>query len=253
MQDVTFKCNALIKGRNPISVGSVVDKNIERFGNWIGGTVLLRDDHLVFSTNAMNAAFQEDASDVVVPYAEITSIERGRMMIIFKTVDLDTSFGRLRFRCMGSANDRLSDELRRRRERVPDDTASIVTSLSALAEVPVSQSIAEIAAVLSGKQLRVGVTEPSEKGDGAGGQEIEFLVGHDANGAAWLYLYTSEEAMIRGGLDGSLSVTMQFDELFRIARQQSFGGFIIDAAHNADCLTAVPAEFFDAMAEALGD
>lgn len=251
MQDATFKCNALVKGRNPISVGSVVDKNVERFGNWIGGSVLLRDDHLVFSTNAMNAAFQEDDSDVVVPYAEITSIELGRMMYVFKTVDLETTFGEIRFRCMGSSNNKLMEELQQRRSHVRTNSASIVDQLAALAEVPVSDSIAEIAAVLSGQQLRVGIAEPNEKADGTGDQEFEFLVGHDANGASWLYLYTSEEAMIQGGLTGSLSVTMPFEELFRIAQQQNFGGFIVDAGHNKDCLAAVPAEYFDAMAEAL--
>lgn len=123
MPDVTFKCNALIKGRNAVSVGAVVDKNVERFGNWIGGSVLLRDDHLVFSTNAINAAFQQDDSDLVVPYAEITSCELGRMMMLFKTVDLETGFGQLRFRCMGSSNDKLLEELQRRRNHVPDHSA----------------------------------------------------------------------------------------------------------------------------------
>lgn len=122
MQDVTFKCNALIKGRNAVSVSSVVDKNVERFGNWIGGTVLLREDHLVFSTNAINAAFQEDDSDLVVRYSEITSCELGRMMMLFKTVDLETGFGDLRFRCMGSSNDKLIEELQRRRSHVPDNS-----------------------------------------------------------------------------------------------------------------------------------
>lgn len=123
MQDVTFKCNALIEGRDAVNVSSVVDKNVERFGNWIGGTVLLREDDLIFSTNAINAAFQEDGSDLVVPYTEITSCELGRMMMLFKTVDLETGFGKLRFRCMGSSNDKLIEELQRRRSCAPDDAS----------------------------------------------------------------------------------------------------------------------------------
>ncbi len=251
MKVVTFKCNALVKGRNPMSVGSAVDKNIERFGNWIGGTVLLRDNLLVFTTNAMNAAFQKDDSDVVVPYAEITTVELGRMMILFKTVDLETSFGKLRFRCMRSSNVKLMDELQRRRSHVPANDVSIIDQLAALADVPVSDSIAEIAAALSGREFVVGVTGPEVNIDTTDNAKHAFLVGHDANGAAWLYLYTSQEAMVRGGLADSHSVTMQFEELFEIAHQQNFGGFIVDAGTGEECLTAVPAEYFDAMEVAL--
>ena len=110
MQDVGFKCNALIEGRSATTGGATVD----RFGNWIGGAVVLRDDHLIFSTNALNALAQEDSSDLVVPYREITSIALGRMMMLFKTVDLNTRIGKVRFRCMGSSNDKLLTEVRGR-------------------------------------------------------------------------------------------------------------------------------------------
>ena len=62
----------------------------------------------------MNALVQEDSSDLVVPYREITSIALGRLMMLFKTVDLDTRLGKVRFRCMGSLNDKLLAEVGRR-------------------------------------------------------------------------------------------------------------------------------------------
>ena len=110
MKDVSFKCNALIEGRR----ATTGDANVDRFGNWIGGAVVLREDHLIFSTNALNEMVQEDSSDLVVPYREITSIALGRLMMLFKTVDLGTRLGKVRFRCMGSSNDKLLTEVRGR-------------------------------------------------------------------------------------------------------------------------------------------
>ena len=127
---------------------------------------------------------------------------------------------------------------------------SMVAELEALAEVPVSDSIARIAAAMSGQPLMSGVAEPVQNVDAPGGPTIEFLVGKDRTGASWLYLYTSEEAMIRGGLAGSHCVTMRFEDLFNVARTQGFGGFIVDS-HADGCLTVVPAEYFDEMSSAL--
>ena len=76
-------------------ISDLVDRNVERFGNWVGGTVTLRRNNLVFSTNAMNSQLQENADDLVATYSQISSCALGRMMMLFKTADLQTSFGEL--------------------------------------------------------------------------------------------------------------------------------------------------------------
>jgi len=107
MQATTFKCNALIGERQARQVNRAVDRSVAQFGNWIGGAVHLLPDRLVFSVNALNAGFQQDASDHVIPWSEITSCTIGRMLLVFRTVDLETRTGPIRLRCWGSANDAL--------------------------------------------------------------------------------------------------------------------------------------------------
>ena len=91
-----------------------VDASVKRHGNWVGGRVSCFDDRLVFAMNALNAKFQEDSADVVVPYDDIDGAGFGRMMKIFRTVDFETAYGPLRFRCGGKASERLLETVRRR-------------------------------------------------------------------------------------------------------------------------------------------
>jgi SseB protein N-terminal domain len=263
MQEKIFKCNALISGRNSINVKSpvnrnmksLVNRNVERFGNWIGGSVILRDDHLIFTTNAINAIYQQDASDLLVPYTAITACQIGRMVRFFKTVDLNTSAGDIRFRCWGTTNDTLLANLTKRLENMPDKAPTMIDQLQTVEHVPVSESISKIAAALAGQTFRVGIADQAAGADRDGeDQPLSLLVGHDADGTSWLYLYTSDAAMTRGGFpEGAACVTMPFEELFKLAQQQQFGGFIVDPVAGGDCLTLVPAEYFDEVAKALAD
>lgn len=103
-------CNALIEGRNPRVLRPVTDV----IGNWIRGTVTLRNDHVRFSTNRLNALLQ-DGSPLVIPYSEIISCKLGRDLILLKTVDIETSrFGVVRFRCLLAWNETLLRELKKR-------------------------------------------------------------------------------------------------------------------------------------------
>jgi hypothetical protein len=174
MGDVTFRCNALIEGRNPVNINSDIDNNVERFGNWTGGAVHLRRNSLIFSTNAINAKFQESLADLVLSYDEINTCRLGRMMIIFKSVDLETDNGVVRFRCWGASNDKLVDELVYRCKNAHDTISSIISQLTALNEVPVSDSISEITEALCGKQLLAGIYEPIKNSDSADGTTFPF-------------------------------------------------------------------------------
>jgi hypothetical protein len=141
MQEKTFKCNALISGCSAVNIDPQIDRKVERFGDWTDGTVILRGDHLVFTTNAINAIYQHEASDLLVQYSAITACQLSRMMKLFKTVDLKTTAGDLRFRCWGATNDALLTDRKERMENVPDVGISFFDQLQILEHVPVSDSI----------------------------------------------------------------------------------------------------------------
>lgn len=111
MQDNSYMCNALIPGRQAIAWLRVFTMFA---GNWIRGTVRLEDDQLVFSTNALNALHQENASDFALAFSEISSATLGRLAGFLKTVDLETPRGTVRLRCLIASNERLLAEVRKR-------------------------------------------------------------------------------------------------------------------------------------------
>ncbi|MEM7723763.1 MAG: hypothetical protein AAF376_15535 [Pseudomonadota bacterium] len=104
-------------GKSLGAIGVYVDKgifvdNVRRFGNWVGGRVYVFEDRVVFSTNGLNALFQIDSSDLVVPTAMIRGVGLGKMFGFAKTVDCELVNAKLRFRCAGKSNDRLMDAIR---------------------------------------------------------------------------------------------------------------------------------------------
>lgn len=110
-ESISYMCNALIEGRRPLVLRSFTD----RFGNWIRGTVTLSDEHVRFSTNVLNALLQEDGSDLIISYHDITACRLGRLAYFLKTVDLETTkYGIVRFRCLISCNERLLEQLQTR-------------------------------------------------------------------------------------------------------------------------------------------
>ena len=110
-QPISYLCRALIEDRRP----RALLRFTERFGNWIQGTVTLFDEHLRFSITRSNALLQEDGSDLVIPYREVTACRLGRLAYVLKTVDLETTqHGVVRFRCQFAWNERLLEELQNR-------------------------------------------------------------------------------------------------------------------------------------------
>jgi hypothetical protein len=71
-------------------------------GNWVGGTVSLFPDRLVFQMNRMNAAVQADPSARTLLARDVTGVSEGRMLAgLARTVDLATTEGLWRLRCTG--------------------------------------------------------------------------------------------------------------------------------------------------------
>lgn len=110
-----IKCNCLFSEDNvdyrnvsaiPVVNNDTISSNVARFGNWVGGTVFGLEDRLEFHANAMNAALQNETT-LVVAYRDIESVRVGKMMGLFKTVDVDTPYGQARFRAWGRSNDTL--------------------------------------------------------------------------------------------------------------------------------------------------
>lgn len=113
-QDASFMCNALIPGRDAV-------RPLQPFtlpvGNWIRGTVTLRDDALTFSTNKVFAIHQQNATDLMIRYGDITACRLGRLAFFLKTVDVDTPRGPVRFRTLIKWNETLLAELRKRMDQ----------------------------------------------------------------------------------------------------------------------------------------
>ncbi|MEM9879950.1 MAG: hypothetical protein AAF862_11800, partial [Pseudomonadota bacterium] len=85
---------------------------VKKYGNWVGGRVVVDDETLVFSMNRLNKFFQEDQSELVMSLAELNHVQMGRMFFLFKTVDCLFGDRKVRFRCFGRTNDRLLDVLK---------------------------------------------------------------------------------------------------------------------------------------------
>ena len=109
----SFKCNFLMEQSNLLesSVAQVVVKNVERFGNWVGGSVTIDSENITFRMNAMNANFQKDIGEVVIPRRQIETVVEGKLMLFFPTVDIIATGHVFRFRLMGKSHKKLFDLL----------------------------------------------------------------------------------------------------------------------------------------------
>ena len=102
------------KGLSRVGIGldaGMISRTVERIGNWVGGNVHVFDEKVVFSMNKLNASFQKDSSDLVVPTSMISDVKAGKMMLIAKTVDCQILGANMRFRCMGATNDKLLEAI----------------------------------------------------------------------------------------------------------------------------------------------
>lgn len=90
-------CNFLMDQAN-VNIGGIPATMAKKMGNWVGGQYTLTETEFQFSMNKLNAAFQKDASTVVIPRAAIRKATKGRLMIFFATVDLHTDVGYFRVR-----------------------------------------------------------------------------------------------------------------------------------------------------------
>ena len=80
-------------------------------GNWVGGTLRVYGSAMTFSINKLNAAFQTRTAPLLMPYEDIRSVRIGRMMWLFKTVDIEMVGGIVRIRGWGAKNNELCDYL----------------------------------------------------------------------------------------------------------------------------------------------
>ena len=90
---------------------TVIVSSVERVGNWVGGYVSVFEDRIVFSMNKLNAKFQVDDSDLVIPTSMVSNVSFGKMLFIVATVDCDFMNAKLRFRCNGKNNMKLLSAL----------------------------------------------------------------------------------------------------------------------------------------------
>jgi hypothetical protein len=84
-----------------------ISKSIERIGNWVGGTVSVSDEYLIFKMNKLNALFQNDTGEVKIKRSSISEVKKGKLMFFFTTADIIADGILFRFRLLGKDNDNL--------------------------------------------------------------------------------------------------------------------------------------------------
>jgi hypothetical protein len=95
--DLSGVCNFLMS-QNNVAVGGLPNTMTVHMGNWVGGRFTLSETALSFAMNKMNAALQKDTGTITIPRTAIRRATKGRMMMVFATVDLDTDIGTFRIR-----------------------------------------------------------------------------------------------------------------------------------------------------------
>jgi hypothetical protein len=104
---VTKRCNAFIPSANAAAyLPSAALAAVERYkrkhgGLWVGGTVDSTDVDIVFRPNAVNVAFHENLTNLVIPLSAIDRVswEFGVLTGIVVVEYGDAAF---RFRCFGA-------------------------------------------------------------------------------------------------------------------------------------------------------
>jgi len=109
--EMLFNADNLQLQKFPGILQPAVEGKTGLFGNWVGGEVHCLTDRLVFTMNAQARPYQRDTADIVIPYAQVSGVRRGRSMLIARTVDVETTIGLLRLRLDGREGDRLLEEI----------------------------------------------------------------------------------------------------------------------------------------------
>ncbi len=93
----TGVCNFLMAQSN-VGIGGIPADMTRKLGNWVGGRYQLSADDFTFSMNSLNKVFQKDTSAIIIPRSAIRRATKGKMMMFFATVDLETDMGKFRIR-----------------------------------------------------------------------------------------------------------------------------------------------------------
>jgi hypothetical protein len=80
-----------------------IGPNVKRYGNWVGGTLCIGDEGLLFHMNAANKLFQKNTEPVCISRECIKTVTLGKMLLFFTTVDVKLAGGTVRFRGYKSA------------------------------------------------------------------------------------------------------------------------------------------------------
>jgi len=103
-------CNCLFSSRNidNRTISAMVAAVVSGTGNWVGGKLQCYETSMIFSVNALNRRFLQDARPVEIDYRQIIDIQYGKALLFMETVDVHLDDGRnIRFRGMGRRNAKL--------------------------------------------------------------------------------------------------------------------------------------------------
>ena len=109
---LTGVANLKMAMTNVGSVAAPVVPIVAMFGNWVGGRFTLTQSHMQFQMNGMNAKLQKDTGPAGFALADVTSIAKGKMLILFSSVDVVAGGVEYRFRCGPGTTKTLLEKLR---------------------------------------------------------------------------------------------------------------------------------------------
>ncbi len=123
----------------------------------------------------------------------------------------------------------------------------IAELLESVAELPLADSLSQVITALKGRQLVAPLGAEPEPG-----KPLQMMVANDNQGQAWLYVYTSPEALRAAAINAPAANWIAFDEIISAISGPAYGGLFIDA-HDARRKYLIPAEYFPAIAAYLAE
>ena len=130
-------------------------------------------------------------------------------------------------------------------EVVQADAGDLAAFISRFEEMPVDQSVEEVAAELNRHAFLLPLAARP-----TGDENLQMLVARDNRDLTWVYIYSDEPTLAGVVEEGTTYATMPFAEIFAMVEgQPGYGGIMVHAGAHEHVL---PVEYFDRVRAVIG-
>ena len=98
---VTFSCRAHVL--LPAGNAALMDGAVRLLGNWVGGTVTVDKEGILFQMSALDKLFQLQTRPLLIRAEDVLSTGYGRLFRVLRTVDVGSRRGPCRFWTLSAA------------------------------------------------------------------------------------------------------------------------------------------------------